>query len=523
MKQIICAALVLISISSFAQQATVKWNEPSKDEYNYYAFIRGNGNDMIKVSFVGKLKLFSIPKLRCLITRYNDKLEVAAEREYENEQKDAMFGKVALIGGNLFMITYVYDRGEDMTTYYRQAIDYNTLEAVGQPVAIATMDAAKKSRQADVDFALSLDSTKLLLFTTAAYDRKSNLKYSFSVFDRNMKKMWNKTIELPILDKFVDVMDIALTNEGKVAVILKHYDQEITREKVRDDGANVPAYKTKLLVYDSKSAKPQEYVIDLGNKFVQTLTITDDKASGLDLFGLYKTKYNGYVNGYFTCNLDAEKLQVKTKLMEKFPDDFIDRVSHDRFGSDRESDPGISGNFKLMAKIDRNGYGTDYVLEYYIVKVYTSYNASTGTTSTHTDYIKGDIADVFVDKAGKVVVTRIPKYQFSGSPLFEGFTALPYKDKLLLFYNDDRDNVTQDITKRPDDVKNFNKSILLMAAVSPTGDVARSMVIDNRKEDLTSCPELSGKLDGNRIVLYSRKGLGIFGPAKEYVGMLEVK
>lgn len=522
MKLFILGICVFCIFQLNAQKVAVTWSEPTKDEYNYYSFFRGAGNDMIKIS-VAPVKMFQLIKVKPLLSRYNETLQVQAEHEYDLGDRQTELDDFMYLGGNIFLITHLYEKSAEATTYSAQAINYKTLEPVGLPKTIASFDASRRNKQSKVQFRKSLDTTKLLVFSTAAYDKNSNQQYYFAVFDKSMKKLWEKSLELPILDKFVDVMDIALTNDGKVAVLLKHFDKDVTKENVKEDGANVPSYSTKLLVFENKVVKPQEYIIDLGNKFVQNLYITDDNASGLDLFGLYKNKYNGYISGYFTCNLETKTLQIRTKKMEAFSDDLVKLVSTDKFGSDKESDPGISSSFSLKSKMERNSFGTDYLLEYYKVIVHTSYNSTTNSTTTSYEYVKGDIIDIFLPKQGNTVVSRIPKYQRAGSVLYEGFASLPYNDTMLFFYNDDKDNLTQDITKRPDDVRKFSKSILMMAAVSINGNVSRSMVVDNKEEDLTSCPGLSSILDNKRIITYSRKGLGVFGAAKEYVGVLQIQ
>ncbi len=54
-----------------------------------------------------------------------------------------------------------------------------------------------------------------------------------------------------------------------------------------------------------------------------------------------------------------------------------------------------------------------------------------------------------IDKNGKAVFTRVPKNQkFVNANLFLGYFPLVYKDKLVLLFNDDKDNVDRGLTKR---------------------------------------------------------------------------
>lgn len=44
------------------------------------------------------------------------------------------------------------------------------------------------------------------------------------MYDTDLKKLWEQTVELPYLDKYIDILDHVVTNEGKVGVLIKHYD-----------------------------------------------------------------------------------------------------------------------------------------------------------------------------------------------------------------------------------------------------------------------------------------------------------
>ena len=138
-------------------------------------------------------------------------------------------------------------------------------------------------------------------------------------------------------------------------------------------------------------------------------------------------------------------------------------------------------------------------------------------------YRYGDIVDLSIKPNGSTVITRIPKLQSSTNVrIYSNFQALPYKDKLLLFYNDDRDNLDRNIEKKPDDLDKFGKSILAMASIDAKGNLTRSAVLDHKEMDLTTCIRECHPIDNSRIGLYALKGGGVFSSAKDMVGILEV-
>jgi hypothetical protein len=341
-----------------------------------------------------------------------------------------------------------------------------------------------------------------------------------------MKKLWENTVELPYEDKYVKVMSTEITNDGKVGVIIKHYDQEVTKESVRGDGSRMPSYKVKFLLYEQSNKKPAEFVLDLKDKFVHGLTLTNDNANNFMLFGLYKGKHNGHINGYFITTIDKQTKAVTLNKMEAFSDEIIELCKKDKQASEKESDPGLHDEFQLSKVVDRADGSKDYLLEYYrAVEHVTTHTSGNYTyTTVYWEYDYGDIIDINVKQAGATVVARIPKWQKSiDKTIYSHFKTLTYKDKLLLFYNDDRDNVERDITKRPDDVVKFGRSILMMATVDSKGGITREAILDHKQMDLTTCVNECFTLDATHLGLYALRGGGVFTSAKDMVGILEVK
>jgi hypothetical protein len=103
----------------------------------------------------------------------------------------------------------------------------------------------------------------------------------------------------------------------------------------------------------------------------------------------------------------------------------------------------------------------------------------------------------------------LPKLQHTANTsLYSSFKAVSLNNKLVLFYNDDRDNVERDLEKKPDDMVKFDKSVLAMATIDQKNNLARSVVYNHREMKLTTC-----------IIV---KGAGVFTAAKDMIGLLEV-
>jgi hypothetical protein len=529
-KMIPLLLLALPATQLTAQKVTINWGQESKKELEFRSFVNGSGSDMVKLCFdVKKKGLFGRNATYTpVLTRYNDKLGEQTERVIEADEDGVVFNNLLSVKGKLFLFTSQYDKDAKTTSYYCQPLNIQTLNPDGKVMNMGTFDAVKKSNQSSVGYEFSKDSSKVLMFGNNAYKKNENEKYFIKVLDNNMVKLWDKTIELPYKDKFVSVEDQLVTNEGKVGVLIKHYDQEVTKEAIRKDGEKIPSYKTKLLVYDKDNANPSEYILDIGNKFVHTLQLADDNVNNLLLFGLYKEKNNGYITGFFTATFDKQTNNVTTKNLNQFPTNLVEQIKIDKQGSDKESDPGLSRVFRLSDVVSREDGSRDFVLEYssevYVPPSTTYVGGSWSTTPGYWLYNYGDIIDINLKTDGKAVIARIPKMQTSRDvQSFSNFKALPYKNKLLLFYNDDDDNINRDITKKPDALHKFNKSVFVMGVIGEGGDVSREILFRNKDNKLTTATRECMRIDRNRIGLYAQKLGGLFSSAKDMVGIMEIK
>ncbi len=526
-KTFLVASLFLLCTQILnAQQTKITWGELSKVELEFNSFVKGAGTDMIKLCLDVKKSFFGSAKYTPILVRYDEKLQEKNSQEFKADEEGVKMDKVFSIRGKLYMFSNKYDKETKTTTYMCVPIDIVSLKPSGKIITLATIDAKSKGHQSMVTYQLSADSTKVLMFGISPYSKKDNEKYYIGVYDDNMNKLWDKTVELPYQDKYVSVLSRLITNEGKVGVIIKHYDQEVNRESIRENGERVPSYKAKLLLYENEIAKPYEFVLNIGNKFVHSLGLTDDKASTMNLFGLYKERYNGHVNGFFTASINLNTHQIETNKLSAFPQELVELVKKDKQGSDKERDPGIDEYFNYVRTITRKDGSVDYLLEYQREIYHEETRDSKGyvISRAYWEYINGDVIDISVKTDGKFVLCRIPKMQdINNTKSCNSFRTLIYNDKLVLYYNDDEDNMDKDLSKRPDVMRRLNKCVFMSAVIDAKGNLTRNIVFNHKEVKLTVATLDCFPLDNSRLGIYSFKVGGLFSSSKDMLGILELK
>jgi hypothetical protein len=504
----IISAFVLITIlshSTEAQKFNVAWSDNAKLKYDFEDAVLANSNQLIvlKLKAASRSLFGGRTEQEPILVLIDKNMETVVEQELQIEEKNASLKGFEKYGSNIFFIYEAYDRENKTTSVYALRIDEKKL-TVKEKITLGTYTSDSRYDQADPSYKLSSDSSKVLLFVEGPERKKENKTFFIGVYDINLKNIWKKEIELPIGDRFVSIYDQDVTNDGKVFVSIKHYDKEVTRQTVREEGSKVPSYTYKLLVYDGTSAKGKEITFNLNNQFIQGTKLTYNKNGNITVAGLYKRKYNGNVNGAFYATFDANTAEVKNPKMVPFPSEMITLVDKDNFGSDKESDPGLYPGFRILHIMNRTNGSVDLISEYYKLVIVTSYNASTHTTTTSYHYTFGDIINTNIDKDGKAVFTRIPKNQkLTNSTLFLGYCPIVYGDKLVLLYNDDKDNVERDIEKAPDDVVNFKKSIFLAATIDAKGNVSRQSIYSHRDEEYITIPTQTARISDTKYLIVS--------------------
>lgn len=511
-------ALILFSQTAVCQNIKVSWSEESKKDLSFYNLVKGENKDLIKLCFD-----ISNKEITPIITRYDNKLSVLNEENFLVNQDGVRFEKFLSIKSNLFLLSNYYDKSSKSTSFYSQPLDIKNLKAKGDNLNLETFPAKRNGLQAEAEFILSADSSKLLMLTRGFYEKNGAEKYQMNIYDNKMKKLWANNVTLPYKDKYVNVMSTSVTNDGQVAILLRYFDNEKVEEEMKIAGNIVPAYKIKLLLYNKSSPNPKEFNIDMGSKFISSISLCREVGNEIFLFCLYKNQSGrGNISGFFTAGLNTTNSTFKILNNSIFPASLIAQLEIDDQGSENKKDPGLKFFFKLSQTIERDNGDIDYLIQY---------EADQSLGGGGFNYSRGDIIDISVKKQdNKVVITRIPKYQYSRhSSKNLGFLALPYKDKLLLFYNEGQENIKKDITKKPDFFTPesmseliVKKSDFVMAKIDRDGNFSREVIISGNDFKSIIAVNSSMRVDKNKLGLYATRS-SFATASKDMVGVLEIE
>lgn len=295
----------------------------------------------------------------------------------------------------------------------------------------------------------------VLLFTTG--DESNEIW--MSVVDENLERIWEKK-EIIENKAGVDVTSVCIDNNG--VVFLGYYLYPGKKETVTPN--HITIYKP--------GKEKVDQVINLENGFTKQLVMLPSKNNNsIHIGGLYFESTDNLA-GAFHTTVNTDNISLSPIIKTAFPSTTVAQFTKDGWGETSSKKYGLHPRFWLRAMELDNG---NFVM-----------NAEARTTirTERSSYeVSGSILNVHFSQQA-VVFSRVPKYRVSaGSRMGDSYTAIPYKDKVIFFYNDEVKNLEKDIYEEPSN-SNVYKNVALVAAVAyPDGTVKREIVKDLQSEN----------------------------------------
>ena len=175
---------------------------------------------------------------------------------------------------------------------------------------------------------------------------------------------------------------------------------------------------------------------------------------------------DGNITGAIYQTLNKADFKVLDEMRSGIPQELLDRCDKDKYGWVNKKSAAIYGSFEFILNQTNNG-------SIVLAGTLKRFGSRLGRNNDFiTLVITGPILVlVFAEK--NIVFRRIPKVEEGGSQAFFPFA---YKDKVILFYQDNEENLKTDMEK--DKIVDCGKCVqyLIAAKVSSDGTISRSIV-----------------------------------------------
>jgi hypothetical protein len=392
-------------------------------------------------------------------------------------------------------LTSFYDRGGDKNTLFAQTIDKSTLQLNDKRVEVAEINAKRRLNKGGFDYAISRDSSKLLIFSNLPFDRRGSEKLSLNVYDTKLDLQWKKTVELPFPDRNFQVENYEVDKNGNVYLLGKLYENTGLVTIFRQ---STPNYSYVIVAYRNDGEDVKNYDVSLGEDFITDLTIRVGNNGDLICAGFYSERSTQGMKGAFFSKINAETKEMYDIKRGAFKPEFLEQFMSKRRSKKKR---GELYNYRIDQLVLRSDGGALMIAEQFYIRVTTRTDAN-GFVTTTTTYFYNDIIAVNINPDGTVAwAARIPKRQSDGSGAFSSYAMSISGGKIYFIYNDHPKNITRTDYRK---IKNFNgkKSIVTLATLSADGSYEKIPLFSNRDENIVTRPKIARQINKNELIIF---------------------
>lgn len=426
-----------------------------------------------------------------VIQKYSPSFELVYSEKIEPDYKDIQHLGIRFFQGKFLWFFCKSSQKNDKVTYTMMTIGLDGKQEGNKELGKIGYNKHKIDYGLNVQLTYSTDSSTLLLSDAFDTDQKKNkLNMFVSVIPKNHAVPWSRNLTLPYTENQTEILDAAVKKDGTVCWLAKVKGKEGEKGKMKDPDALV------LFQMGKNDAKPREQRVDFGKIFIMASRLAIDQQDAIKCVGVFSNVYWGSFSGiyYFHANEGGD---IQTSWKKEFDAKEINFFGQTTWNKYNPGDMMLN-DFKL-----RDDGSAVVVLE----------DTRVVSGSTRAFYTSKDIAIFTISATGNwESVQVIPKYQFSVFRTCVSSLPLITKDKVMLFYNEDKDNLKAPIKNpKPKVAKEGIDLIPVMTTIGTNGKLERVPLISDMDTGTFFMPSKSCSFGKNGIFFIT---IGISGVAR---------
>ena len=167
-----------------------------------------------------------------------------------------------------------------------------------------------------------------------------------------------------------------------------------------------------------------------------------------------------------------------------FPEDLVKQFINDGWGPNK-LEPGVGLSTAINGRLTELGN---------FHPAFTGEFRYSGFTGDRYYNYSGSILHAYFAPA-QTHFARLPKSRTSaGSTIGDSYSVFALADKMVIFYNDDIDNLSKDIKSKPSNSNVYKNVVMVGAVINTDGQLSRKLVIDMKKDNFMA---LTDKIQNN--------------------------
>jgi hypothetical protein len=503
-RRALCAFAMCFSVYfSFAQQFKVSFSD-KMDENASNPNVIQVGSKIIFFNEIGSrdhLRYgFGWNKVRLGIEIVQRDTSGAGEKKVALSGGERVYGPIftALrkINGQVYFIYHETQEKNTMGNVMAIRINPETLE-LDAPKVIANIAATdykleySESLQNGLKFQLMPSPNKknhlLVLHTQDKY-------FFTAVLDADLNIVWNKKQEFPEEGSY-NFNDVTFDDAGSIYIAYRIHNSQ-----------SASSYTKDRITVRRATGKPLDLILNMQDEVsvIHIMVKPSAVKNIIHVGGFYKNRNIRWnLSGAFYTSLNTDNMKLGKVQKIAFPDTLVKQFARDGWGSKRKKRWGISST--LVPVLVEKPDGKVAI----VAEMHTSEMGSKGWF-----YFSGDILYTAFEKT-QAYFARIPKYRVSTvNSIGDSYHLFPFKDKMILFYNDHHMNLRKPMNVSPASSSEYNVSVLAAAIIDAKGQVSRQIVVDMSKDHYLALTEVMSDMAPDRLQVPMQQIGGLGGVRK---------
>ncbi len=490
----------------FSQDAEITWGKEFKGTRGNIFPAGQNGDSIIAIQGAGKeVNLFTFAA---------NSLDFGCERRIIGSKssktpatiisKDYSFEQMLFMKNKAFICCSKYDKKADLNSLFLEELTSENVPS-GEMKLLDEISAKSKSNPGTFGMFQSRDLTKLLVVSNPPYEKYVGEKFSFKIYDQELKELNHVTVELPYKDKDFETTDYLLGADGMIYLLAK-----IEMQKKDKKDKNISYYYEILTIDPKGEGLVTEYEMKLSGKKIVDVAFALDDHEKITCAGFYSESASKVddVDGIYFMRLNPVSKDIEATGVKPLSKEFIAELVGERAA---KKGHGISSSYSINEIINKSDGGTVIVAEdrYDYWESYTTMVNNRMETHWYHVFVAGNIVAIKVTLEGNIQwYSRIPKKQ--SVRIYGGRTNTPYwhrrsqpltqesggfisyilmqkGEKLYFIYNENRKNMDPNIkqkTDKPSEMYDPKNSVAVSVEMASTGEFTKKTLFDSKKEKM---------------------------------------
>lgn len=516
---ILSAGMQLIAPEYLKSQAKAEWGAPFKLGKHFYPTeIIGYSKDGFCCIIEKTPNLFSLSH-QVVIQKVSSDLTVLSSNKIEfDEEDDYLFEFVAEIEDKVYMF-YSYDNTKKShLKLYARVFDTQSMQLVGEKKEILDINYSKDfdNWDAEFNFTLSYDGSKILVYGDLPVSDKSNLKYRAVLLDGNLNPVWSNILVIPFKKDRVEVQSVVVDKNNNVYVV--------TKRELPNTKSLVSNFKMAIHGFFNNGGEVKDLTPSFEGKSLDQAAALVARNGDVLLVGYYTKIGKDDLSGIYFSRLDPLTSEVIESKLNEFTVEFLtahlserkQNIAKKKKGKIKDS---MYNDYRMGEVLMDEDENILISAENIVIKMVTTTD-SKGNSSSHLRMYPKDVIVSKLNQQGDVLWNnRIVKYQkhpyqdvtdVDLYPVFVSYYLFPVGNEVYSLYMQDKDLFTPNtLIKHKDLVGQIYPSLfeleLVLEQYKGESLINRQVISHYKDDNFTASPYSSLQVSKNEVILFKFK------------------